>query len=351
MSHTRGRMSRGSILRASIAPVLLALFLSPLASAQSAADLGCQALLDTATEMYRGGDFATVPGHVRPCLDSDEISPALRKRVLRLVALSHLRADRRPASREVVRQMLAMDPAYAGDAVLDPPDYVAFVAEVRDRELSIPIVEVTVPVAPAGGPEMVSIQPDAWPGRPIFLTLRLGASAYGGERGEATGNPVTDLVANAGFGFGVTGSTQIVPWLEIGVRVDAHYLPARFFLDWAPPTPLERDASSAWSALIAAEAVAWYPDFDRFRPGASLALGGVFSHLNGRVRNGLVIQPGLRAEYALVDRWSALASAELAVVTPGDALDLRTFSNVSRTDSPFDVISQLSLGVRYRLGS
>ena len=351
------RYLSGLNYRASIAPVLLALFFSPLANAQSAADIGCELLVTTATEMYRAGEFSEAVTEVEPCLRSSEISRAMRQRVLRLTALAHLRADRRAASRVTVRDLLLLDPAYAGDPIFDPPDYIDFVAEVRSRELSIPIVD------PASNRDHDAVATDVPPAEhdaayaaeqptrtfPIWVTVHMGAASYGGERGEATGSPASDFTANSGFSLGASAASPFGRFLEAGVRLQAHYLPSRFFLGFAPPTPLERSASSPWTVIALASGVVSYPAHERAIPGASLALGAAFSYLNDSVRAGVVVQPGARVEFPYDDRWSALVTAEVAVVIPGDALDLRTTSNLRQGERGFDLVSQIGAGVRYKL--
>jgi len=262
-----------------------------------------------------------------------------------------LRGERRAASRAAVRELLLLDPAYEGDSIFDPPDYVAFIGEVRDRELSLPIVDVPVPNITAVDP---GLGKGVRPGFPLWVTLHVGASAYGGERGRPTDSPISDFTANAGISLGAAVATPIGRMTEVGLRVQAHYLPSRFFYAVAVPgiisTTLDRDASSEWTMVALANAAISYPAHQRFIPALTLGIGGAFSYLNDQTRVGLIVQPGLRAEIPIDHQWSALVSADVGVVMPGDALDLRTVSPTMREGAQnFDLMTHLGAGLRYRL--
>lgn len=317
--------------------------------AQPAAELDCAQALAAAGDRYTTGAFREALVLVDPCLH-DEGSPlALRRESLRLAILSHLRLNHPGHAHLLAEALLRLDPAFAPDEVLDPPDFVALFA--ADPPLR-PAAEVLVPDIPEAEPLAEAEAPGA-PVRaaraPVALTMLLGTASYGGERGQPGGTGLDSFAANAGISLGASLLVPLRPALRAGPRLQLHYLPGRFFYYFAEPVVLERDASSAWTFTLLAEAAWLLAPVGGLQAATRLGIGGAFSYLNGEVRPGLMVQPGLDLAWSYAPGVTLLLYTDLGAVLPGTALDLRKTSHIRDGTRAFDLITQFGVGMRYTL--
>lgn len=304
----------------------------------------CEEAADRAQVLYTQGNFAETIAALETCSERPNLPLELFRRTHRLLILSHLRLDDEPRARATAESLVLADPQYRPNPILDPPDFVAFVENVRsNRATAVQVVDVadradSVFVAPA----------DDLSGLPFSISGYIGASSYGGERGERRSSPWSQLAANSGIGLGLEILRPLTRDVQIGGSLDLHYLPARFFLDFAPPEPIDQDASSAWSAVLMGTAAWYYHDLGFASPGVALGAGAVFSYLNDKVRAGAVLQPGLRILVPVDSRWSVEGRSAVAVTMPGRALDLRDVSSLRPEKRQYDLVTQTGVAVVYR---
>jgi hypothetical protein len=323
--------------------VVLLLVPYPAALAQPTDVAGCEWALQTATERYIGGAFADAVLLLEPCVQQPGLPVELRRSTFRLLILSHLRLGDRRAARRVLGELVRLDPAYEPDPVLDPPNYVAFITtELQDGAV----------------PTQRGITGDAFPRSRWLLSMHLAAASYGGERGIQRRSLFGDFAANAGPSFGLALAAPVYQQLHLGARLQFHSMPSRFH-HWNPPprtdgpTPVHliRDESSPWTMGLLVEGAWYFPPEGFVAPSVRLGLGGAFSHLNDRIRGGLIIQPGFDLSIPLERRWALLLNVDLGVVTPGDVLDLQNTSYIRSGTRGYDLITQIGIGLRYGNGS
>lgn len=160
-------------------------------------DQDCTNFLGEADAMYAQGDFDGTIALINRCIDDETISESNRRIAYRLIGLSYIGKGVEGDAKEAVRQLLTLVPNYEPDPVMDPPNFVSMVAEVR-QEIGAQAVENTPAETPAQTPqaEVESTPPPtqvSTPQTPVSTSSRrkkgngkkiliggLGAAAAGG---------------------------------------------------------------------------------------------------------------------------------------------------------------------------
>ena len=135
--------------------VLLFAFLSP-ANTHAQAGADCAEELEQANETYSRGRFDETIALLDRCLAKEEIPEEERLTAYRLKGLSYIGKGLEGDARSSVRRLLALVPNYEPDPVLDPPDFVSLVAEIK-QEMVLDQPQTTPPhsrvVRSSDGPE------------------------------------------------------------------------------------------------------------------------------------------------------------------------------------------------------
>lgn len=98
----------------------------------------CNTALNDADEQYRTGEFDEAIERLTTCLDRNAFSDEERRRAFRLLGLAYIGKDRENDARSAVRSLLEVAPDYQPDPAVDPPPFVAMVAEVKRNQRSGP---------------------------------------------------------------------------------------------------------------------------------------------------------------------------------------------------------------------
>ena len=96
-------------------------------------DQDCTNFLGEADAMYAQGDFDGTISLINRCIDDEAISESNRRIAYRLIGLSYIGKGVEGDAKEAVRQLLTLVPNYEPDPVMDPPNFVSMVAEVRQE--------------------------------------------------------------------------------------------------------------------------------------------------------------------------------------------------------------------------
>ena len=137
-----------SIMRSSTLAILV--FLLGMAPQYAAAQQKtCATLLEEAEAFYVRGGFDEAIATVDQCLVLDAVSESERRNGYRLKGLSYIGKGLEVDARESVKRLLELVPSYEPDPVMDPPNFVQMVTEMRAE------IEADAAVqAPAPTPEV-----------------------------------------------------------------------------------------------------------------------------------------------------------------------------------------------------
>ena len=115
--------------------VVITIVYSPFAAAQGTSD--CQAELADARAQYARGQFDSTISLMEQCISKPGLSEENRRAAYRLIGLSYIGKGLEVDARASVRRLLSIVPSYQPDPVLDPPDFVNLVNEVKE-EMNLP---------------------------------------------------------------------------------------------------------------------------------------------------------------------------------------------------------------------
>ena len=131
-------------------------------------DQDCTNFLGEADAMYAQGDFDGTISLINRCIDDETISESNRRIAYRLIGLSYIGKGVEGDAKEAVRQLLTLVPNYEPDPVMDPPNFVSMVAEVR-QEIGVQAPAEPQQEAPAPAqtppPAQVESTPAFYPGQ------------------------------------------------------------------------------------------------------------------------------------------------------------------------------------------
>ena len=104
-----------------------------------AQERSCEEVLVEANEMYSRGAFDETIALLDLCIENSGVSDAQRKTAFRLKGLSFIGKGLEVDARESIRRLIQLVPNYEPDPVMDPPNFVQLIAEVKqeiDAELN-----------------------------------------------------------------------------------------------------------------------------------------------------------------------------------------------------------------------
>ncbi len=120
-------------LRAIYTGALFLLILAVLPAQVFAQEKTCQEILEEANTLYSRGAFDETIQLLDQCLESDELDETLRKTAYRLKGLSFIGKGLEVDARESVKRLLQLVPSYEPDPVMDPPNFIDMIVEVRQE--------------------------------------------------------------------------------------------------------------------------------------------------------------------------------------------------------------------------
>ncbi len=155
------------MLRFTIIAIALVLFSiafhRPVAAQQSGT---CAGELEEASTQYAQGRFDETIALTDRCLEKENILESERRAAYRLKGLSYIGKGLEGDAKASVRRLLAIVPNYEPDPILDPPDFVALVNEVKAESGNRPRVTYS-------GEQGARVGPDRG-GFTLLLSLGVG---------------------------------------------------------------------------------------------------------------------------------------------------------------------------------
>lgn len=104
--------------------------------AQEQKDPNRQKILDQAQRLYYEGQFTEAVNLVRSCLTDEAISTAERIRAYKILSQVAMARDNDEQAREIIRQIIKLDPEYRPTIDEEPPRFVKMVEEVRQGDIT-----------------------------------------------------------------------------------------------------------------------------------------------------------------------------------------------------------------------
>lgn len=115
-----------------VIPVFLPVLFHPTAlSAQNQETDNYSKILDKAQELYYEGRFTESVNLVKSCLTDTGISPEQRVKAYKILSQVALARDNEAQAKEILRQILKINPEYNPTIEQEPPKFVQLVASVR----------------------------------------------------------------------------------------------------------------------------------------------------------------------------------------------------------------------------
>lgn len=93
----------------------------------------CEQLLTEANDLYSLGAFDETIQKLDQCLSLDNLSESQRKTAYRLKGLSFIGKGLEADARESIKHLIELVPNYEPDPVMDPPNFVQMITEVREE--------------------------------------------------------------------------------------------------------------------------------------------------------------------------------------------------------------------------
>ena len=149
------------------------LFLVPQSRAQSA---NCTQEMNEANDLYAQGQFDQTIVLIDRCLTKRGVSDEEQRAAYRLKGLSYIGKGLEGDAKASVRALLEFAPNYQPDPVLDPPDFVSLVDEIKSEGGSSPQQTSTRQPATASAPVNFDRE-----GFTLLLSLGLGFQSIEGE--------------------------------------------------------------------------------------------------------------------------------------------------------------------------
>jgi hypothetical protein len=316
------------------------------AEARAQADV-CEPELAEAEELYRDGRFEDAAELLTSCLDGREgVRADVALRGYRLLALAHLQNGDIAGARIAVVRVLARDPDYEADPVIDPPGYQALVETVRTQlatrddseRIDVPRTIEAEPSPPVGLRDSYR--------RPGAVTVRafLGVSSYGGDRGTPEENVFVDFVANAGTMLGLAMDLALHEYAGVHLYYETAYTPSLFESRARVFPPVDPDVSSRWIQTLGIQAVGRILGGRQASPYVRVGPGISIARLNDEVRVGTALDLAAGADLRIRHDVGLFAETGARWVFPGDAMDLVAW------DHDYDLFAQVRIGVIWRVG-
>lgn len=170
-----------------------------------AQDATCADLLAQADQFYERGGFDEAIARTDQCLALTSVSETERRTAYRLKGLSYIGKGLEVDARESIRRLLELVPNYEPDPVMDPPNFVDMITEMRDEMTAEESEPQEVETADSTPPPVVST--------PTTGTSRRKKGGrkwlLGGLGVAAAGGLVAILASGGGGDGGGGGNTSI----------------------------------------------------------------------------------------------------------------------------------------------
>ena len=137
--------------------LVAALFLFDVEQSTAQNTANCDQEMTQANDLYALGRFDEAISFIQQCLDKSGISEDQRRSAYRIIGLSYIGKGLEGDAKDSVRRLLALAPNYTPDPVLDPPDFVSLVnelkAEMQGSAPNQPVAEQRVIQSSEVGPD------------------------------------------------------------------------------------------------------------------------------------------------------------------------------------------------------
>ncbi|MFK7849004.1 MAG: hypothetical protein AB8G77_27195 [Rhodothermales bacterium] len=189
--------------------VIIASLASPTRSL--AQEQSCEQLLTEANDLYSRGAFDETIQKLDQCLETDNLSEPQRKIAYRLKGLSFIGKGLEVDARASIKRLIELVPNYEPDPVMDPPNFVQMITEVRE-EINAEINQAAPPLEVVSEPEVLET-PTATPATVTSNTTKRkkknGKKWIIGGLGVAAAGGLVAVLASGGGGGGNSGGDAI----------------------------------------------------------------------------------------------------------------------------------------------
>ena len=151
-------------------------FLASATNSSAQSSVNCDLEMREANDLYARGQFDQTINLVDQCLTMEGIPEQERRAAYRLKGLSYIGKGLEGDAKASVRALLDFAPNYQPDPVLDPPDFVSLVAEIRAERGPEPQQATSNP--PSTQSNQANFDRE---GFTLLLSLGLGYQAIDGE--------------------------------------------------------------------------------------------------------------------------------------------------------------------------